>query len=105
MVIIETLVFTSQIQAELDTESYRLLQVALAQNPQAGALIKGTGGLRKVRWSARGKGKRGGARVIYYWHGGRDLLLMLLAYGKSDKEDLTKEQKKVLSTLVREELK
>lgn len=105
MLIIETRAFTRQVRTELDVESYRLLQLALAQNPQTGALIRGTGGLRKVRWAAKGRGKRGGARVIYYWHRDRDLLLMLVAFGKSDEEDLTKEQEKKLSALVREELK
>ena len=104
LLIIETSVFTRQIQTELDEESYRLLQVELARNPEAGALIRGTGGLRKIRWATRGRGKSGGIRVIYYWHRPRELLLMLLAYSKSVQDDLTPAQRKVLRDLVREEL-
>ena len=70
-----------------------------------GALIPGTGGLRKIRWQGSGRGKRGGIRAIYYWAGQVDVLLMLLAYPKNEREDLTPEQKKILATLVREEFK
>jgi hypothetical protein len=52
----------------------------------------GSGGLRKVRWSAKGHGKRGGIRVIYYWFVSQDTILFLFAYPKSEKDDLTKEQ-------------
>jgi len=103
--IIETSVFTRQIRAELDDESYRLLQVELARHPEAGALIRGTGGLRKIRWPARGRGKSGGIRVIYYWHRPRDSLLMLLAYSKNVQDDLTSAQRNVLRDLVKEELR
>jgi len=104
LLIIETSVFTKQIRAELDDDSYRLLQVELARNPEAGALIRGTGGLRKIRWAARGRGKSGGIRVIYYWHRPKDSLLMLLAYGKNVQDDLTPAQRRVLRDLVKEEL-
>ena len=104
MLIIETPVFTKQIRTELDDDSYRLLQVELARNPEAGALIRGTGGLRKIRWAARGRGKSGGIRVIYYWHRPKDSLLMLLAYGKNVQDDLTPAQRRVLRDLVKEEL-
>lgn len=105
MLILETTVFTRQQQALLDDDSYRLLQVELAQNPEAGALIRGTGGLRKIRWAAHGRGKRGGVRVIYYWVRERSIVLMLLAYPKNVQDDLTPAQKKVLRALVEEEFK
>jgi hypothetical protein len=65
------------------------LTTYLALNPTAGALIPSTGGIRKLRWGAKGRGKRGGARVIYYYHS-RDIPIFLLdAYGKGEKDDLT----------------
>jgi mRNA-degrading endonuclease RelE of RelBE toxin-antitoxin system len=105
MVFKETTVFTKQVKQLLDAESYRLLQLKLVVNPEAGALIPGTGGLRKIRWQGSGRGKRGGIRAIYYWATRDDVVLMLLAYPKNERDDLTAEQKKVLSALVKEEFK
>ena len=65
MVIKETSVFTRQVSKRLDAESYRLLQLRLAADPEAGDLMRGSGGLRKIRWQGSGRGKRGGVRVIY----------------------------------------
>jgi mRNA-degrading endonuclease RelE of RelBE toxin-antitoxin system len=89
----------------LDSESYRLLQLRLVADPEAGRLIPGTGGLRKIRWQGSGRGKRGGVRVIYYWAVRDAVVLMLLMYGKNEQDDLTAAQKKVLVALVREEFK
>jgi mRNA-degrading endonuclease RelE of RelBE toxin-antitoxin system len=105
MVIKETSVFTKQVNRLLDAESYRLLQLRLVADPEAGELIRGTGGLRKIRWQGSGRGKRGGIRAIYYWAGRDDVLLMLLAYPKNERDDLSAEQPKVLSALVKEEFK
>lgn len=80
MVIIETSIFTRRLSALLPDEDYRALQSMLAQHPDAGASIPGSGGLQKVRWAARGHGKRGGARVIYWWAVSRERLLMLFIY-------------------------
>jgi len=66
MVIIETPIFTRKNQAILSDEEYRLLQVQLINKPDSGKIIRGSGGLRKLRWSASGHGERGGIRVIYY---------------------------------------
>jgi len=77
----------------------------LVARPDLGAIIVGSGGIRKVRWSARGRGKRGGARVIYYWAVKADQLLMLLAYAKNERDDLSPEQLKTLRILVEEEYK
>ena len=79
MVFKETTVFTKQVKQLLDAESYRLLQLRLVADPEAGVLIPGTGGLRKIRWQGSGRGKRGGIRAIYYWATKDDVLLMLLA--------------------------
>ena len=105
MVIKETSVFTRQAARLLDAESYRLLQLRLVADPEAGNLIPGTGGLRKIRWQGSGRGKRGGVRVIYYWAVRDEVVLMLLMYPKREKDDLTADQKKVLAALVREEFK
>jgi mRNA-degrading endonuclease RelE of RelBE toxin-antitoxin system len=103
MLIKETSVFTRQVGKLLDRESYRLLQLRLAGEPDAGELIRGTGGLRKIRWEAASRGKRGGVRVIYYWARKQDVILLLLIYGKTQQDDLTPEQKSLLKKLVREE--
>ena len=105
MVIKETSVFTKQVRALLDTESYRLLQLRLCADPGAGAVIPGTGGLRKIRWQGSGRGKRGGVRAIYYWAVNDEQILMLLMYPKNERDDLTADQKRVLVALVKEEFK
>jgi mRNA-degrading endonuclease RelE of RelBE toxin-antitoxin system len=66
MVIIETSIFTKQVQKLLSDDDYRELQYALVQRPDMGQIIVGSGGLRKIRWRTHGRGKRGGVRIIYY---------------------------------------
>jgi mRNA-degrading endonuclease RelE of RelBE toxin-antitoxin system len=102
---IETPIFTKELQNLLEDEEYRALQLALLFRPEQGVLIPGSGGLRKLRWSQKGKGKRGGCRVIYYWDEKQETFYMLLAYAKSKQDDLTPAQMKVLTKLVKEELK
>ena len=102
---IETPVFTRTVTALLDEEQYRALQLALALRPEQGDLIRGSGGLRKLRWGLTGRGKRGGARVIYYWDAPTETFYMLYAYTKQEQGDLTPQQVKVLRRLVREEFK
>jgi hypothetical protein len=77
--------------------------VALANRPMAGAVIPGSGGLRKVRWSLAGTGKRGGLRVIYYWAVAQDRILMLLIYSKNERDDLSAEQVRTLRRVVEAE--
>jgi mRNA-degrading endonuclease RelE of RelBE toxin-antitoxin system len=103
VVIIETSIFTRQVNALLSDEEYRKLQAALVGRPTLGPLIRGTGGLRKVRWALPGKGKRGGVRVIYYWAAAEEQLLMLLVYPKAERDDLTPAQLRILRKLVEEE--
>jgi putative transcriptional regulator len=74
---VETSVFTAVLQRHLDDERYRQLQIALMLRPEQGPIIKGSGGLRKVRWAPAGVGKRGGVRVIYYWAPGESVFYML----------------------------
>lgn len=99
----ETTVFTRLVDKLLDAESYRFLQLEQAADPEMGDLIRGTGGLRKVRWAASGRGKRGGVRVIYYWAVSRDTVLMLYAYPKNAQDDLTPAQRRALAKIVKEE--
>ena len=75
----------------------------IACNPKAGDLVPGTGGIRKVRWAASGRGKRGGARIVYYWHAPGDRLLMLLAYAKGKQDDLTPRQRALVRKIVETE--
>lgn len=102
MVYIETPVFTRQIVKLLSDDEYRELQQELNFNPAAGAIIKHSGGLRKLRWRTAAKGKRGGIRVIYYWYVSEDEIYMLLAYGKGEKDDLTAKELKVLRRVIQE---
>lgn len=102
MVFVETPLFTKLIKELLTDDEYRELQEVLLTRPEAGDLIPGSGGLRKIRWRVAGKGKRGGIRVIYYWYKLEDSFYMLIAYKKSATEDLTKNQLKVLRQLVQE---
>lgn len=82
----------------VDTEREALI-FYLACHPESGDLIRGTGGLRKLRWGAGGKGKRGGARVIYYFHDENMPLYLLSVYAKGDKADLSSDDRRVLSKL------
>jgi hypothetical protein len=103
MVLIETPIFTRRIQAMLSDEEYRLLQMHLVNRPDVGKVIPGSGGLRKLRWSAGGHGKRGGIRVIYYWFASQDVILLLFPYSKSERDDLTGDQLRQLRKLVERE--
>ena len=67
MIFIEASSFTKLLPNYLSDDEYRALQAYLMQKPDAGDLIKGSGGVRKVRWASEGMGKSGGVRVIYYW--------------------------------------
>ncbi len=103
MVILETSVFTRQVRQILKDDDYRQLQLTLVEHPEAGAVIRGSGGLRKIRWQGSGRGKRGGLRIIYYWAVADDQLLMLLIYPKSEREDLSPDQLKRLRSLIKDE--
>ena len=97
--------FTRDVVELLPDDEYRNLQLALALRPQAGALIRGSGGLRKIRWALPSRGKRGGVRVIYYWAAAESVVFMLMVYPKSRQDDLTPQQLRVLRKLVREEFR
>jgi mRNA-degrading endonuclease RelE of RelBE toxin-antitoxin system len=102
---IETPIFTKELRALLKDDDYRALQTALLLRPEQGAVIPGSGGLRKMRWGGLGKGKRGGNRIIYYWDPKTEVVYMLFIYGKAYQADLTRAQVKLLSWIVKEEFK
>jgi hypothetical protein len=100
---IETPIFTRAILELLDDQDYQSLQLALLYRPERGVVIRGSGGLHKVRWPLPGQGKRGGLRVIYFWEDTSETFYMLYAYPKNEQEDLTAQQLRVLRRLVQEE--
>jgi len=102
---VETPVFTAALRRHLDDDEYRRLQVALMLRPEQGAVIRGSGGLRKVRWAKAGGGKRGGLRIIYYWLPAKHVFYMLYVFSKTEQGDLTPSQTRTLGQLVREEFK
>ncbi len=82
---IESPVYSGQIDDLLSVEDHRQLQLHLLEQPERGDLIKGAGGLRKLRWAGSGRGKRGGIRVVYYlWRG--DTVLLLLHTRRTNKK-------------------
>ena len=105
MVIIETTIFTKIVTSLLSDDDYRKLQNELIQTPTIGKIITGSGGIRKVRWKLQDRGKRGGARVIYYWATNENQIFMLYAYPKNEIENITKEQLSILKKAVETEFK
>lgn len=87
--VIETPEFLSAARKLLDEEERKALVDFLAGSPEAGEVIQGSGGVRKLRWSLEGRGKRGGARVIYFFHDAGMPLFALTCYAKNAKTDLT----------------
>ena len=90
----------------LVVEGLRELQSSLMANPEAGDVIEGTGGLRKLRQAdpRRGKGKRGGLRVIYYWWDGKRQFWLFTLYDKDEMNDLSVKEKKLLKDMLKHEL-
>ena len=104
---VETTAFQKKIDALLEPDEFKDFQNELIDNPEKGAIIPGTGGVRKVRYAhpARGKGRRSGIRVMYYLQTQEDTFYFLLAFGKDEQDDLTPDQKKQLQRYVKENLK
>ena len=102
MVFVELTPFVAFRKEYWTDEDLRAMQNVLLMTPDAGDLIRGGSGLRKLRWSAQGRGKRGGARVIYYWHVPGDRIYLIYGYVKSRSEDLTAHQLKLLRELMKD---
>jgi hypothetical protein len=82
-------VFAKRVRRILSEEQYANLKDHLAHRPDAGLVVPGSGGVRKLRWSAKGHGKRGGARVIYYWQVQADEIWLLTLYAKNEQENVS----------------
>ena len=90
----ETPLFARQAEAVWDDDERTEFVAFIAANPEAGDVIAGTGGVRKVRWSRAGTGKRGGVRVVYFYHDANRPLYLLMVYAKARQEDLSPDEKR-----------
>ncbi len=99
--------FTRYVSGYLSDDRYRRLQHRLTAEPGLGDVIPGTGGFRKLRWSdpRRGKGSRGGLRIIYYYFPGHRQIWLMTLYGKDEASDLTPKEKQALKNAIEAELK
>jgi hypothetical protein len=97
--------FTQLLPDYLNDDDYGELQIHLAKNPEAGEVIQGTGGFRKVRWGdpRRGQGRRGGLRVIYYYFEQDMQIWFLTLYGKGEAADLSPKEKRLLKAAIDQE--
>ena len=102
MLFIETSEFTRYLPSHLDDDSYAALQTLLSVRPNAGDIIRGSGGIRKIRWRSKGRGKRGGSRVIYYWLVSEGHIYLLTLYGKGVQDDLTPAERAAWRKVVEE---
>lgn len=96
MIFIEDQDFQKRCRSLLDDDELFAFMEWLAVNPGGGKIIPGSGGLRKIRWAAKGRGKRGGARVIYFWWMADDKILLLDIYSKGKQENLAADEIKKL---------
>jgi len=101
----ETGPFQRKVGRLLSEDEKSELIAYLSMNPNAGVLIQGTGGIRKLRWARGGRGKSGGVRVIYYFHNEELPLYLLTLFGKNEKANISMEEKKLLSKVVRDLVK
>ncbi len=101
MEFIETPTFTRMVKALLSDDEYAKMQTDLVEDPESGDLIKGGGGIRKSRYTLRGRGKSGGVRVIYYWVKSMSVIYLLVVYPKSKKDNLTDKETAILREFVK----
>jgi hypothetical protein len=85
---IESSLFSKQVYNYIRDSEYVELQSSLLNSPDAGDIIQGSGGVRKLRFAAKGKGKRSGVRVIYYWHNSAGEIWLLTIYAKNEEENI-----------------
>jgi hypothetical protein len=107
MEFVEAPAFTRYLSMYLADEDYRQLQNRLASNPELGDVMSGTGGFRKLRWidARRGKGRRGGLRIIYYYFFADQQIWLMTLYDKNEASDLSPSVKKTLKKAIEEELR
>ncbi len=98
--VVETDEFLRQAKAVFSTAEADALKTFLAYDPMAGVVMRGTGGVRKLRWAMRGRGKRSGARVIYYFHSAALPVFLFAVYAKAARKDLTEAQRNELRNIV-----
>ncbi len=101
LAVVETPDFVAAARKLMDETERSSLVLYLAYNPEAGDIVPGTGGVRKLRWALEGRGKRGGARVVYYFHSERIPLFALDVYAKNQRTDLTEDEKAKLKRFVK----
>ncbi len=97
--IVELPGFIRDAEAGLPADELDALKLHLAANPKAGDVVPGTGGLRKLRWAASGRGKRGGARIVYFFHNARMPLFLIALFTKNEKSDLSPDERKAAAKL------
>ena len=105
MEFVEAPLFTRWLPHYLSDEAYRELQLHRAAHPEAGPVIPGTGGFRKLRWAdrRRGKGRRGGLRIVYYYFASDTQIWLVTLYDKDELADLTPTEKQALKAAIDEE--
>ena len=100
MTVVETARFLKDVKSIMSDSEREELVAFLGANPDAGEVIPETGGVRKVRWALAGRGKRGGARVIYYYHNERLPIFLLAAYEKNEKANLSMAERNAMKRLI-----
>ncbi|MDE0172572.1 MAG: type II toxin-antitoxin system RelE/ParE family toxin [Defluviicoccus sp.] len=100
MQVFSTRTYERAIRKLLGEEARREMEDSVVAAPDAAPVIRGTGGIRKLRWAGSGRGKRGGIRTVYFYHAGPEAIYFLTAYAKANREDLTPADTKALSRLV-----
>jgi len=93
-------VFTKLLPRYLSDDDYRRLQTYLINKPDGGVLVRGAGGIRKIRWSIEGRGKSGGVRILYFWHKSDSEIWLLTIYLKSDKASVSNKELKLISEAI-----
>jgi hypothetical protein len=100
MTVVETARFLKDVKSMMSDSEREELVAFLGDNPAAGEIIPETGGVRKIRWALAGRGKRGGARIIYYFHNERLPVFLLAAYGKNEKANLSMAERNAMKRLI-----